>query len=94
MSYTLLAYLKTIDRLNLSFLQFCCYFSVSFFSVFLLGTPRNHLAMTEIINLACTDATHYKNAGVVSNYQACLHVKKKKKTSPDQFIPLFTTVMD
>lgn len=32
--------------------------------------------MTEIINLARTDATHYKNAGVVSNYQACLHVKK------------------
>ncbi|KAL9974398.1 hypothetical protein ACROYT_G011423 [Oculina patagonica] len=28
------------------------------------GTPRNHLSMTEIINMALTDATHYKNAGV------------------------------
>ena len=31
----------------------------------LLGTPRNHLSMTEIINMARSDVTHYKNAGVV-----------------------------
>lgn len=28
------------------------------------GTPRNHLSMTEIVNMARTDATNYKNAGV------------------------------
>jgi len=29
------------------------------------GTPRNHLSMNEIISMARTDATNYKNAGVV-----------------------------
>ncbi|XP_068698930.1 uncharacterized protein F13E9.13, mitochondrial-like isoform X1 [Montipora foliosa] len=28
------------------------------------GTPRNHLPMKDIIHMAQTDATHYKNAGV------------------------------
>lgn len=28
------------------------------------GTPRNHLSMSEIISMACTDATNFKNAGV------------------------------
>lgn len=34
------------------------------FSLFVSGTPRNHLPVKEIINKACNDATHYKNAGV------------------------------
>lgn len=37
------------------------------FSLFVSGTPLNHLPVKEIVNKACNDATHYKNAGVVRN---------------------------